>query len=63
MNGGLAVVGYLTTVGFIDIELVGGNRGIDDCTSFPVPCYNCRGFICGSGRHLFRKDAAQSNGG
>ena len=34
-------------MGFIDMELVGANRGIDDRTSFPVPCYNCRVSICG----------------
>jgi len=63
MNGGLVVVGYLMTVGFIDIKLVGANRGIDDRTSFPVPCYNYRVSICGNGCHLSRKDAAQSNEG
>ena len=30
-NGGLVVIWYFTTVGFIDIELVGGaNHGTDD---------------------------------
>ena len=40
MNGGLVVICYFTTVGFMGNELVGANPGIDDLTSVPFPCYN-----------------------
>ena len=34
-NDGFVVLCYFTTVGFIDTELVGANRGIDDCSFVP----------------------------
>jgi len=42
MNGELVVICYFTTVGFIDIELVSTNHGIDDRTSLPFHGYNFR---------------------
>ena len=38
----VGVIRHVTTVGFIDNELVGANHGIDDITSVPFPCYNVR---------------------
>ena len=42
MNDGLIETCYFMIVCFIDIELVGATRGIDDRTSVPFPCYDIR---------------------
>ena len=41
-NDSLILKCYFAIVGFIDIELVGAIRGIDDRTSVPFPWYNVR---------------------
>ena len=47
----IGVICYVTTIGFIDNELVGANPGIDYLTSVPFPCYNVR--VSNAHRHGF----------